>query len=237
MFMKSRRNAHQDLTTNTGDIAREASHGIGTFGWLTGLVSALALIFSGISLYETVLKQAEVYAFVPNTIAYTRDPNGSFEVFVVPVTIANTGARDGLVSSLKLTVTNSDTGVTRTFHSNFIAGDNYLSTKEDYTKGLTRPKRPFVPIAVPGRTSRSDTLLFYPDAYDKQRVLTKEGSFEFKLVAESQGIEKLSFFSKLGHRKINPLHFTAALPKVAPYFKGQINTGYSARMFVKKMPK
>jgi len=234
MFMKSRPNAQQNLTAETSDIARDASRGSGTFNWLTGLVSALALIFSGISLYETVLKQAEVYVFVPNTIAYTRDPSGSFEVFVVPVTVANTGARDGLVSSFDLTVKNSVTGVTRTFHSNFIAGDNYLSTKEDYTKGQTRPKRPFVPIAIPGRASRSDTLLFYPDSFNKQRVLTKEGSFEFKLVAKSQGIEKLSFFGTLGGETISPLQFTATLPKVAPYFDGQINTGYSARMFVKK---
>lgn len=175
-----------------------------------------------------------MYAYVPNTIAYTRDANGSFEVFVVPITVANTGARDGLVSSLELTVKNRNTGVIRTFHSHFVAGKNYLSTKEDYTKGLTRPKSPFVPIAIPGRTSRSDTLLFYPNAYNKQRVLTKGGSFDFRLVAESQGIEELSFFSKLGHRKINPLIFTATLPKVAPYFEGQINTGYSARMFVEK---
>jgi len=234
MFMKNKNAPHQSLTTESSDIARESSSKLGMVTWLTGLVSALALLFSGISLYETVLKQAEVYLFVPNTIAYTRDPNGSFEVFVIPITVANTGARDGLVSSLKLSVKNRDTGRTRVFHSNFIAGENYLSTKEDYTKGQTRPKKPFVPIAIPGRTSRSETLLFYPHAFDKERVLNKEGAFEFTLSAETQGIEKLSWFSKLGRKTIEPLKFAATLPKVSSYFAGQINTGYSARMFVEQ---
>ena len=53
---------------------------------ITALASFIALIFSGISLYQTVLKRAEIRVFVPETVSYTRDPNGSFEVLAVPVT-------------------------------------------------------------------------------------------------------------------------------------------------------
>lgn len=233
MFSKNKLHEKSQLTTETSELAREASGNQSTAGWLTGLVSALALIFSGISLYETVLKQAEIHLFVPNTVAYTRDPNGGFEVFVIPVTVTNSGARDGLVSSLKLTVQNTGTGQTRVFHSNFIAGDAYLSTKEDFTKGLTRPKKPFTPIAIPGRSSRSETLLFYARKPSPERVLTKEGTFNLMLSAKTDGMEQLSFLDKLSANDIDSLQFTAELPKVSRYFDGQINTGYSARMFVK----
>src|SRR5215470_7199621 len=91
---------------NLGDEAGEAARSFTLVGVnpIPILVSALALIFSGVSLYETVLKQAHLHVFVPDGIAYTRDPDGSFEVFAIPLTVSNSGARDGIVSTLKLEV-------------------------------------------------------------------------------------------------------------------------------------
>ena len=73
-------------------------------GMMAIIVSALALIFSAVSLYQTVIKQAQLHVYLPDTINYTRDPDGSFEVFVLPITVSNSGARDGLVSAMKLEV-------------------------------------------------------------------------------------------------------------------------------------
>ena len=80
---------------NLGDEAGEAARSFALVGGnpIVILVSAFALIFSGVSLYETVLKQAHLHVFVPDTIAYTRDPDGGFEVFAVPLTVTNSGAR------------------------------------------------------------------------------------------------------------------------------------------------
>src|SRR5215472_5491300 len=98
----------ENLVEGTGRLARHYARSGGNI--VAILASAMALIFSGVSLYVTVIKQAHLHIFVPDTIAYTRDPDGSFEVFAVPLTVSNSGARDGIVSSLKLEVRNSATG-------------------------------------------------------------------------------------------------------------------------------
>src|SRR5215470_7173458 len=73
---------------------------------LATLVSAFAFAFSSVSFYETVLKQANLKVYVTDTLSYTRDPYGNYEVIALPVTIANSGARDGAVVTLQLTVKN-----------------------------------------------------------------------------------------------------------------------------------
>lgn len=234
-MFKGRSSRGQSATMEASDLAIESADRGHRIGWMTGLVSILALLFSGVSLYETVLKQAALHTFVPETIAYTRDPNGGYEVFVVPLAIANTGARDGLISAMSLTVKNQETGRERVFHASFLAGDGYLSTKEDFTKGLTRPKTPFVPLAVAGRASRTASVLFYPREASRDRVLTKEGTFSFTLTSKSEGIEKLGYFDKLWVNDLKPVRFSANLPQVSSYFEGQINSGFSARMFVNSM--
>jgi hypothetical protein len=57
---------------NLGDEAGEAARSFTLFGGnpIPILVSALVLIFSGVSLYATVLKQAHLDVFVPDAIAY-----------------------------------------------------------------------------------------------------------------------------------------------------------------------
>jgi hypothetical protein len=103
-------------------------------------ISALALIFSGVSIFETVLKQAHLHLFVPDAIAYTGDPDGGFEVFAVPLTVSNSGARDGIISALKLEVRNSATGAKQTLEASYFAGSEYFSVKEDAANNI-RPIR------------------------------------------------------------------------------------------------
>src|SRR5215510_6990825 len=81
------------------------------------IVSATALVFSAYSLWETSLKQAELTIYVTNTISYTRDISGGLEVreagghevLVVPVTIANSGAREKAIIELQVDATNETT--------------------------------------------------------------------------------------------------------------------------------
>ncbi len=74
--------------------------------WLSTIGSMIALFVSGVSLWETVLKQPSLKVYVGESMFYTRDPFGSYEVFVVPITIVNSGAQDGAVTSLKLDLAN-----------------------------------------------------------------------------------------------------------------------------------
>ncbi len=92
-------------------------------GRIAAIVSLIALIFSAYSLWETSLKQAELNVYVTGVVTYGRDssdddfirPARGFEVFAVPVTIANGGARDAAVLSLQLEVKNPQTGLSGRF--------------------------------------------------------------------------------------------------------------------------
>jgi hypothetical protein len=231
-----RQNQHgTELTNELGEPARHAT-GVRTGTVLTALVSLLALAMSGLSLYQTVLKQANMHLFVPDTISYTRDPNGNYEVLVVPVTIANSGARDGVISSLRLKVRNLNTGRERLLHATYVADQGYFSTKEDFTKGISRPKTAFAPLTVAGRSGYSGTILFYPRKYSGERAVPKEGTFHFELSARMKVIERLDMIDQFLGSDVEPVVFAAALPKVSRYFDGAMSSGKFARLFVEEQP-
>lgn len=114
---------------------------------LATIVSIIALLFSGYSFYETVLKQAELRVYQPPLIHMYRE--GYRDVLAIPITISNDGARRGTILSFDLAVTNLETEQTKSFQ-NLHFGKS--------PKGETRL---FNPITVPGRSSYSDVVLFY----------------------------------------------------------------------------
>jgi hypothetical protein len=138
-------------------ISRMASRG----GRLATLVSAFAFAFSGVSFYETVLKQANLKVYVTDTLLYTRDPFGGFEVVALPITITNSGARDGAVVTLSLLVKNVETGKTEVLSSAYTADAQYFAGRDDVANRVKRPKLPFSPLAVAGRSAYAGTILFY----------------------------------------------------------------------------
>lgn len=222
-----------EFVLETSDQAREAG-GISSATVITALASFIALIFSGISLYQTVLKRAEVRVFVPETLSYTRDPNGSFEVLAVPVTVINSGARDGVVVSMQLKIKNEETGYQRTLNASYVAEEGYFSTKEDYRAGISRPKRPFAPLTIPGRTGHSATVLFYPREYNEKRVVASAGKFAFDLSWQTLAVDPIPYLSELTpDNAVQRLTFTADLPGVSRFFAGQMLSGKSVRLFVK----
>jgi hypothetical protein len=222
--------ATERLIDETGDLVRQ--HASRRGGNLPAvLASVLALMFSGVSLYQTVIKQAHLHLFVPDAIAYTRDPDGSYEVFAVPLTVANSGARDGIVSSLKLQVRNSGTGATQTLEAAFVAGPEYFSTKEDVSNNIRRPKAPFAPLSVAGRDSLSATVLFYARNYEEQRLVPGQGRYEVVLTAESRPTAALGVFDSLWSTEMAPQSFVYELPAVSRFFDGRMASGYAERMF------
>ena len=84
-------------------------------GIITALASGVALLVSGVSLWETSLKQPSLQFYLGNNLAYTRDPWGSDEVLVIPVTVTNSGARDGAVVSLEMDLRNTASGAVEHF--------------------------------------------------------------------------------------------------------------------------
>ncbi|RTL68195.1 MAG: hypothetical protein EKK41_16075 [Hyphomicrobiales bacterium] len=171
--------------TGFPNLARMATRG----GKLATLVSAFALAFSAASFYETVLKQAHIKAYVTDTISYTRDPYGGYEVFAVPVTIANSGARDGAIVTLTLTVKNLEKGTAETLSSEFTADAQYFGGREDVPARVKRPKQPFAPIAVLGRSAYAGTILFYTkegrSAEDPRTLVVPQANLEMTLTVQS----------------------------------------------------
>src|SRR5438034_5526898 len=121
--------------------------------WVTTAFSAVALLFSAYSLWESRLKQSDLRMFVPAVIEYSSPfQNSNFEAIIIPVTISNEGARTGTVLSLELDVTDPKTNKTKRF---------YAANFGRWTAERTRSGQPFAPIALAGYSSRTETVQFY----------------------------------------------------------------------------
>ena len=146
-------------------------------------ISAIALIGSVVSMWETTIKQAEVRVHVSDNIHFTRDPWGSYEVLIIPVTLANRGARDGTILTLSLDVKNLTTNQSKRFKSAYTAEAKWFSARDDVTANLRRPKVPFAPVSVAGRGAFTGTLLFYPADDPEKKVVDANSKIEMTLTA------------------------------------------------------
>jgi len=143
-------------------------------GRAAAIISATALFFSAYSLWETSLKQADLGVYATGVISYGRDisddasiqPPGGFEVLAVPVTIANGGARDGVVLSLRLDVKNPRTGLSARFDGTYSADAAYFVDARG-----KRPKAPFNALVIAGRSAWTGTVIFYPVSYSNGKSL------------------------------------------------------------------
>lgn len=216
---------------DTTQMAAEATgHGIG--GKAMAIVSAFALIFSAISLYETVLKQPQLTLYLGETISYTVDPWGTHDVLVVPLTIANSGARDGSVITLRMTVTKVADGNSEVFSSAYFADATWFGTPDNVETGVRRPKLSFAPLAVSGRSAYSGTLLFYPKS-PRPPVNGKANLFlapksdvkvRLELLVSKSGE---SWIDRLLTNEVAPVEFTGKVPN---FFLGGLLTGDLARL-------
>jgi hypothetical protein len=94
-------------------IESAAAHARGG-GRIAPIISAVALVLSVYSLWETTLKRADLHVFVPPVLQYSAPyQNSNFEMIAIPVTLTNDGAQTGTVLSMELTVTDSRTNATK----------------------------------------------------------------------------------------------------------------------------
>jgi hypothetical protein len=110
-------------------------------------ISLVSLAFSGVSLYETVLRQPRLEIFTGCNWQYGRGPGSYDEYFVIPVTIANDGARGGTVLAIELTL---DKGG----RSKAYAGNFTLASLDDKARQL------FAPLAIAGHASATASIVF-----------------------------------------------------------------------------
>jgi len=115
--------------------------------WSAVLSSITALVFSVYSLYETVIKQADLRIYQPPLIYMYRE--NFRDVFAIPITLSNVGTQHGTVLSFDLEVTHPET-LRRIKFQSLHFGDS-----------PKRNTRLFTPITVAGRGTYTDVILFY----------------------------------------------------------------------------
>ena len=188
------------------------------------LMSVIALMVSGYSLYESSLKGADLSIFVAPRIDYTDPdrPEQVREVFIMPVTIANEGARAATVMSVNLEVINPRTKQSKLFYAARLG--SWAET----------PLKPFAPAVVTGKATYSQALQFEPRAGETVlRILDLEaGGYTFKLSLDVAGGglgsgsgTPLQFEMQTGQMDYRMFNGTGTMGMWSPNYRPATNVG------------
>lgn len=183
-------NTPENVAQNAAHAARPARGGEPSShvlsNWIAAVVSLLALLFSAFSLWETSLKQPDLQFYVSPVVHYTREGDEA-EIFAVPITIANGGARDGAVLSFDLRVAAQEGGMEKDFYSAYSVDGSFFLPPGRFDPNtrsferVDRPKTPFAPISVAGRSTYTGTILFYNKGPLWPKLVTNKGVFTLTL--------------------------------------------------------
>lgn len=178
-------------------LARLASRG----NRLATIVSAFAFAFSAVSFYETVLKLPKLTAHVAPVIQYARD--GEVELFAVPLTLVNEGARTGTVLAMTLDVTEPKSGRMKSY---------YAASFGDHPVKADATSRSFAPLSIVGRSTFSDTIRFYPKGNPLPRLVDDAGDYRFTLSLQMADTGAPRVVTWLLGAEPMPLSFERKLP-------------------------
>lgn len=148
--------------------------------------SAIAVLFSGFTLWDTSLQQSDLRIYVPPVIFYAgHQQNSNVEAIKIPVTIVNEGAQTGTVLSLNLDVADG-AGHSKGFYSASIVPEEGSPI-------------PFAPMVLQGHTSKTAILLFYTrgSAQKVEQIIAGPGQYRFSLAldeAKNTSLGLMSFF-------------------------------------------
>ena len=170
------------------------------------ILSAFALVLSAFSLYEASFKTADLEIFIPPVIQYARDGGGDTELFVVPITVTNAGARTGTVLSMELAVEDLKTKRVKRYYSAFL-GEHQLDPDA--------PNRSFAPLSIPGHGTFSDTVRFYPVGNPLPKLAEEAGDYRFSLASSSRRRPDPTSSTACLARKPAPVVFERTLPWVS----------------------
>ena len=186
--------------TSFAGIARLASRG----NRMATLISAFAFAFSGVS-FSGGAEAAEAGGLVPPVMHYARDSGGDIELFAIPVTVLNDGARTGTVLAMELDVTDMKSGKSKRYYSAYL-GDRPLGSTTN---------RSFAPLSIPGRATFSDTVRFYPIGNPLPKLVNDAGDFRFTLTLQTADPSHPDVLDWLFHAKPKPIEFERTLPWIS----------------------
>jgi hypothetical protein len=188
---------------SAADIAETGGHG----GKLATVFSAAALGFSGFSFYMSALQAPDLAVYVPPTIHYARDGGGDVELFAIPITIANEGARSGTVLSVELEVTSLKDQKTKRYYSAFLG---------EHSRNADAPNRQFAPLSIPGRAVFTETVRFYPTGNPLPKLVDEEGEYGFSLKLNTATPAEPTLLDRIAGRTApEPIVFAMTLPWIS----------------------
>jgi hypothetical protein len=203
--LRLRRGAEDDPAMLAIEASGHAA-GAGGGGQFTAAISALALIFSGYSLWDSSLKAPDIQIFVPPVTQYSSPyQNSNFEVIEVPVTLLNDGGRTGTVLSMDLAVTNPKTKETKHFY----AADFGRWTMDKARAGFDH----FAPIPLAGKASRTEAVLFYPKSPEEkpEQLIHEAGTYDFKLTIDEARGDDFRFLDRFWPSKSAEVSYQSEL--------------------------
>lgn len=187
-----------------GQIVEHGGHG----GMFATVLSGIALLFSGLSYYESSMKTADLAVYVPPMIHYARD--GDNDVFNVPITISNDGARTGTVLNMVLEVENLRPDAekkTARFHSAFLG---------EYPRTDDAISRSFAPMSITGHGTVTETVRFYPmDEPLLPFLVDDKGDYRFTLKLTTARPQNPDVIDNLFSTEPKPLTFELNLPYIS----------------------
>ena len=184
-------------------VAESAGHG----GLLATAFSAMALGFSGFSFYMSALQAPDLAVYLPPTIHYARDGGGDIELFAIPLTIANDGARSGTVLSVELEVEKIKDRQAKRYYSAFLG---------EHPRNADAPNRQFAPLSIPGRAVFTETIRFYPAGNPLPKLLDEEGEYTFRLKLNTATPAEPTLLDRIAGRTApDPIVFQMTLPWIS----------------------
>lgn len=169
------------MSDDVTNLALES--GSRTNGRLSLAISLIALLFSWISLYETVLKTPHLRVNTASVWEYARGESAQAEQLYVPLSISNDGAREATVLSLELVLEKAG-GPRKIFRSRYIL-------REDTSAPML-----MAPTAVPGKASHTSIVIFASDAGGAPAI-DGVGQYTAHLSVRSTYAKSLGFIDEL----------------------------------------
>ena len=189
---------------STGALAEQAGHG---GGYMATAFSAIAMGFSAISFYLSALQQPDLEVFIPPTIHYARDGGGDTELFAIPLTITNEGARTGTVISMELEVEDPKEKKSKRYYSAFLG---------EHPRDGNAIHKQFAPLSIPGRGVFTDTVRFYPAGNPLPKLVTDAGEFTFTLRLNTATPPNPGLIDRIaGNTPPAPVKFAMTLPWIS----------------------
>lgn len=174
-------------------------------------ISVMAFGFSTVSYYESAMKHAELAVFVPPVIHYARDAGGDVELFSIPITITNDGARTGTVLSMDLEVERlgeieKDAPARKRYYSAYLG---------EHPRNSDATNRAFAPASIAGRQTYSETVRFYPAGNPLPKLVQEKGEYRFTLHLNLAQSSEGNWWDKLWSAKVRPVTFTLTMPWIS----------------------